>query len=89
MIAKTILDSTKGTQADYIYDETGKKEENSHSTKNLNFGSWKFKLIVGVIIIVAILLVVTIGGVIGFFLIRYALPILIVVLFISILMRKR
>lgn len=91
LIAKTIIDSYDDHEEKYIYEgvQEHNNADNRKKYKGFSLGGWKARVIILVVIVVAIILFIAIGGIISFLLIRYGLPILIIVFFIMLFSRKR
>lgn len=85
LIAKTIIDTSQDTAGNYVYES---EEPASSSTKSFKINSWYTKLIMALIVLAVIIIVVVIGGLIGFVLLKFAIPIIIIILFLS-MFRKR
>jgi len=90
LIAKTIIDLSGESGGNYVYEsEEPAHSKNSNSNfKSYKINSWYTKLIVALIVLAFIVIVVVIGGIIGFVLLKFAIPIIIIIVFLS-MFRKR
>lgn len=83
LIAKTIVDTNDESGGNYIYES-----EEPEPKKSFKINSWYAKLIAILIVSLVIIAVVAIGGLIGYVLLKFAIPIIIIIMFIS-MFRKR
>ena len=91
LIAKTIIDTNGNFSDNYVYESNSSnyREENSKfKSSKFKINTWYAKIIGIIVLILIVVLMIAVGGLIGYVLLRFAIPIIIIVLFLALFRRR-